>query len=65
VCKVVGSCFIIVSGNLSYRTIQYFLAEFYHPTHDKDMSAFLVRVVIMAPFKPSFELKTLLMHYRE
>lgn len=33
--KVVGSRFIIVSGNLSYRTVQDFLSEFYHPTHDK------------------------------
>ena len=33
--KVVGSRFIIVSGNLSYRTVQDFLAEFYHPNHDK------------------------------
>lgn len=33
--KVVGSRFIIVSGYLSYRTIQDFLAEFYHPNHNK------------------------------
>jgi len=63
--KVVGSRFIIVSGNISYRTVQDFLSEFYHPSHDKDMWAFPLRVVIMAPFKPSFELKTLLMHYKD
>ena len=33
--KVVGSRFIIVSGNLSYRTVQDFLSEFFHPSHDK------------------------------
>lgn len=33
--KVVGSRFIIVSGDLSFRTIQDFLAEFYHPNHNK------------------------------
>ncbi|CAM6114203.1 unnamed protein product [Calypogeia fissa] len=62
--KVVGSRFIIVSGNLSFRTVQDFLSEFYHPNHDKDMAAFPLRVVLMAPFKPSFELKTLLAHYK-
>lgn len=36
--KVVGSRFIIVSGDLSYRTIQDFLAEFYHPNHNKGES---------------------------
>lgn len=33
--KVVGSRFIIVSGNLSYGTVQEFLSEFYHPSHSK------------------------------
>lgn len=33
--KVVDSRFIIISGNLSYRTVQDFLSEFYHPSHDK------------------------------
>jgi hypothetical protein len=33
--KVVGSRFIIISGNLSFRTVQDFLSEFYHPAHDK------------------------------
>jgi len=36
--KVVGSRFIIVSGDLSFRTIQDFLAEFYHPNHNKGES---------------------------
>ncbi|XP_057842888.2 uncharacterized protein LOC131052279 isoform X1 [Cryptomeria japonica] len=62
--KVVGSRFVIISGNLSYRTVQDFLSEFYHPSHDKDMQAFPLRVVIMAPYKPSFEMKTLLAHYK-
>lgn len=62
--KVVGSRFVIVSGNLSYRTVQDFLSEFYHPSHDKDMPAFPLRVVIMAPYKPSFEMKTLLANYK-
>ncbi|GLJ07331.1 hypothetical protein SUGI_0064550 [Cryptomeria japonica] len=62
--KVVGSRFIIISGNLSYRTVQDFLSEFYHPSHDKDMPAFPLRVVVMAPYKPSFEMKTLLAHYK-
>lgn len=38
--KVVGSRFVIVGGNLSYRTIHDFLLEFYHPSHDKDMPSF-------------------------
>ncbi|KAJ7570310.1 hypothetical protein O6H91_01G114400 [Diphasiastrum complanatum] len=62
--KVVGSRFIIISGNLQYQTVQCFLSEFYHPYHDKDMLAFPIRVVIMAPFKPTFELKTLLTFYK-
>lgn len=62
--KVVGSRFVIVSGNLSYRTVQDFLSEFYHPSHDKDMPAIPLRVVIMAPYKPSFEMKTLLANYK-
>eukprot|EP01018_Ginkgo_biloba_P025839 Gb_05212 [translate_table: standard] len=68
--KVVGSRFVIISGNLSYHTVQDFLLEFYHPSHDKvyflvaDMPAFPLRVVIMAPYKPSFEMKTLLANYK-
>ncbi|KAH8975770.1 hypothetical protein BDL97_01G177000 [Sphagnum fallax] len=62
--KVVGSRFIIISGNLTYRTVQDFLSEFYHPNHNRDMDAFPLRIVLMAPYKPSFELKTLLMCYR-
>ena len=63
--KVVGSRFVIVSGNLSYRTVQDFLSEFYHPLHDKDMLAFPFRVVIMDPYKPLFEMKTLLANYKD
>jgi len=33
--KVVGSRFIIISGNLTYRTVQDFLSEFYHPIHNQ------------------------------
>lgn len=62
--KVVGSRFIIVSGNLSYRAIEDFLAEFFHPSHAKDMRAYPLRIVIMAPFKPSFEMKVLLTNYK-
>ncbi|XP_024516267.1 calcium-activated potassium channel subunit alpha-1-like isoform X2 [Selaginella moellendorffii] len=62
--KAVGSNFIVISGNVSLQTIRHFLAGFYHPNHDKDMAAFPIRVVIMAPFKPSYEMKTLLTHYR-
>lgn len=36
--KVVGSRFFIVSGNISFETVQAFLAEFYHPTHEKGNS---------------------------
>ncbi|XP_024525362.1 calcium-activated potassium channel subunit alpha-1 isoform X2 [Selaginella moellendorffii] len=63
--KVVGSRFIILSGNVSFNTVEHFLSGFYHPCHDKDMTAFPIRVVIMAPFKPSFELKTLLTVYKD
>eukprot|EP00249_Psilotum_nudum_P022094 c28369_g1_i3 orf=497-4030(-) len=62
--KVVASRFIIISGNLTYRVVQDFLYEFYHPCHDKDMPAFPLRVVILAPFKPSFEMKSLLTRYK-
>jgi len=100
--KVVGSRFIIISGNLTYRTVQDFLSEFYHPIHNQgfflpsfffgvphtieeiecnmainrwtqekrleakkvhsfgtmmhciaDMDAFPLRIVLMAPYKPS------------
>ncbi|KAH8961722.1 hypothetical protein BDL97_05G064000 [Sphagnum fallax] len=63
--KVVGSRFIIISGNLTYRTVQDFLSEFYHPIHNQDMDAFPLRIVLMAPYKPSFELKTLMTFYRD
>jgi hypothetical protein len=36
--KVVGSRFIIISGNLTYRTVQDFLSEFYHPNHNRGSS---------------------------
>ncbi|KAI5056590.1 hypothetical protein GOP47_0028408, partial [Adiantum capillus-veneris] len=62
--KVVGSRFIIMSGNISYRALEDFLSEFYHPSHAKDMRAFPLRLVIMAPFKPSFEIKVLLTKYK-
>lgn len=42
--KVVGSRFVIISGNLSYRTVQDFLSEFYHPSHDKGWE---VKVIIL------------------
>jgi potassium large conductance calcium-activated channel subfamily M alpha protein 1 len=61
----VGSRFIIISGNLTYRTVQDFLSEFYHPIHNQDMDAFPLRIVLMAPYKPSFELKTLMTFYRD
>lgn len=44
--KVVGSRFIIVSGYLSYRTIQDFLAEFYHPNHNKGVPVTLRPIYI-------------------
>ncbi len=33
--KVVGSHFIIVNGNLTYRIFEDFLVKFYHPNHNK------------------------------
>ena len=33
--KIVGSRYIIVSGNLSYQSVEDFLSEFYHPSHAK------------------------------
>jgi hypothetical protein len=36
--KVVGSRFIIISGNLTYQTVQDFLSEFYHPNHNQGSS---------------------------
>ncbi|KAH7281372.1 hypothetical protein KP509_36G043800 [Ceratopteris richardii] len=53
-----------MSGNISFRALEDFLSEFYHPSHDKDMRMFPLRVVIMAPFKPSFEIKVLLTKYK-
>lgn len=47
--KVVGSRFIIISGNLSFRTVQDFLAEFYHPTHDKGLSGAMHQYASMTP----------------
>eukprot|EP00850_Spirogloea_muscicola_P017220 SM000146S00940 [mRNA] locus=s146:6786:14369:- [translate_table: standard] len=61
--KVVGSRYIIISGNLTFETIQDFLFEFYHPRHSKDLSAYPLHVVILAPYKPSFDLKSLVAQY--
>ena len=47
--KVVGSRFIIISGNLSFRTVQDFLSEFYHPTHDKGLSGVVHQCALMTP----------------
>jgi hypothetical protein len=35
----VGSRFIIISGNLTYRTVQDFLSEFYHPNHNRGFAS--------------------------
>ncbi|KAL3680179.1 hypothetical protein R1sor_023135 [Riccia sorocarpa] len=61
--KIVGSRFLIISGSISIQYVQNFLAEFYNPTRSEDLDAYPLRVVILAPFSPSFELKQLLAFY--
>ncbi|CAK9201922.1 unnamed protein product [Sphagnum troendelagicum] len=61
--KVINSRYLIVSGSISFRTIQECLAEFFNPTHCEDLESYPLRVTILAPFSPSFELKSLLSLY--
>ncbi|EFJ25888.1 hypothetical protein SELMODRAFT_441904 [Selaginella moellendorffii] len=61
--NAIGCNFIVISGKISFQTVRHFLSGFYHPSHDKNMAAFPVRVVVMAPFKPSYDMKTLLNRY--
>jgi hypothetical protein len=41
--KVINSRYLIVSGSISFRTIQECLAEFFNPTHceGKELASFL------------------------
>jgi hypothetical protein len=41
--KVVGSHFIIVSGNLTYQIIEDFLAKFFHPIHNKGFPSSIMK----------------------
>ncbi|BBN17112.1 protein MpBK2A [Marchantia polymorpha subsp. ruderalis] len=61
--KIVGSRFLIISGSISVQSIQNFLAEFYNPIRSEDLQAYPLRVVILAPFSPTFELKQVLSLY--
>eukprot|EP00897_Mesotaenium_endlicherianum_P003898 jgi/Mesen1/3536/ME000198S02739 len=55
--------YVILWGVASLRTIQEFLFQLFHPDHDEDLAAYPLRVVIMGPFAPSFELKSLMALY--
>jgi hypothetical protein len=41
--KVVGSHFIIVNGNLTYQIVEDFLAEFYHPNHNRGFPSSIMK----------------------
>ncbi|KAH9541015.1 hypothetical protein CY35_14G037400 [Sphagnum magellanicum] len=61
--KVINSRYLIVSGSISLKTIQECLAEFFNPTHCEDLDSYPLHVTILAPFSPSFELKSVLSLY--
>ncbi|KAG6543506.1 hypothetical protein Mapa_015000 [Marchantia paleacea] len=61
--KIVGSRFLIISGSISVQSIRNFLAEFYNPIRSEDLHAYPLRVIILAPFSPTFELKQVLSLY--
>lgn len=68
--KVVGSRFFIVSGNISFETVQAFLAEFYHPTHEKGNSEWSasyhgVFIFFFFPFSSSFSKTMWLISHEE
>ncbi|CAM6125487.1 unnamed protein product [Calypogeia fissa] len=61
--KFHASRFLIISGSITFTAIQSSLAEFYNATHSEDLDSYPLRVVVLAPFAPSFELKQLLALY--
>ncbi|GBG62819.1 hypothetical protein CBR_g32402 [Chara braunii] len=61
--KVLGARFVILSGSIRFETVRNYLAELYSPVPKDELAAFPLRVIIMAPFKPSFALKTMLTQY--
>ncbi|GBG80526.1 hypothetical protein CBR_g30987 [Chara braunii] len=60
---VTGTRFVILSGSIPYQSLRNFLAEFYHPVLNADLAAFPLKVVVMGPHKPSFQVRTLLSSY--
>ncbi|KAG0597480.1 hypothetical protein M758_UG342600 [Ceratodon purpureus] len=61
--KIIQSRYLILSGSISFQPIQEYLAEFFNPTHCEDLEIYPLRVTILGPFSPSFELKQLLSLY--
>ncbi|KAG0559141.1 hypothetical protein KC19_10G082400 [Ceratodon purpureus] len=61
--KITNSRYIIIGGSISFQAAQECLAEFFNPTHCQDLETYPLRVTILAPFSPSFELKQLLSLY--
>ncbi|CAM6088465.1 unnamed protein product [Calypogeia fissa] len=61
--KIVGSRFLILTGSVTFPGIQSFLSEFFKPTHRQELEIYPLRVIILAPFVPSFDLKQLLSCY--
>ncbi|KAG0616762.1 hypothetical protein M758_5G140500 [Ceratodon purpureus] len=61
--KIIQSRYLILSGNISFQDLQSYLAEFFNPTHCEDLEIYPLRVTILGPYRPSFELKQLLSLY--
>lgn len=61
--KILESRFLVITGSFTFQELQEYLAEFYNPTHCEDLEIYPLRVNILAPFSPSFELKQLLSLY--
>eukprot|EP00897_Mesotaenium_endlicherianum_P002217 jgi/Mesen1/2022/ME000148S01122 len=66
--KVDNSQYVIISGSISYETIDTFLSEFYRLTHDKELQGYIdsthpLRTIILAPFRPSYQLEGLVARY--
>ncbi|KAJ7563624.1 hypothetical protein O6H91_03G117500 [Diphasiastrum complanatum] len=61
--KILGSKFLVLSGSINIHIVQNFLASFYTTTHSEDLEIYPLHVIILAPFKPSFEMKRLLSFY--
>ncbi|KAI5060045.1 hypothetical protein GOP47_0024465, partial [Adiantum capillus-veneris] len=61
--RIVDSRFVIISGSVKLRIIHEFLSDLFNPSHYEDLEVYPLCVVIMGPFRPSYELKETLSLY--